>query len=86
MPNKSYQQGIRKEYRLCKFYKGRGFDIVQRTAGSHSPFDIIAISKKYHSILLIQSKPDSISEKEEKKLYEESGGLDGLYRVKFRVR
>ena len=42
---KIYKKGRRKEYK-----------IVQRTAGSHSPVDIIAINKLTKTIKLIQSK------------------------------
>ena len=45
MPNKNYIKGRRKEYKICKKLIEKGFDIAQRTAGSHSPIDIIVINK-----------------------------------------
>jgi len=57
MPNKNYVKGRRKEYAICEELRKKGFDIVQRTAGSHCPFDVIAIDIKCRAIKLIQSKP-----------------------------
>ena len=50
MPNKNYIKGRRKEYKICKMLREDGYDIVQRTAGSHSPVDIIAICKENKKI------------------------------------
>lgn len=51
-----YEKGRRKEYDLCEKLRKEGFDITQRTKGSHSPIDIIAIDIKAKVIKLIQSK------------------------------
>jgi len=59
MPSKPYLKGRRKEYKVCKQLREEGFEIVQRTAGSHSPIDIIAIKRDL--ILLVQVKPDNYS-------------------------
>ncbi len=53
---KIYKKGRRKEYKIVEDLKKQGYDIVQRTAGSHSPVDIIAINKLTKTIKLIQSK------------------------------
>ena len=45
MPNKNYIKGRRKEYLIRDKLIKEGFDIVQRTAGSHSFIDVIAIRK-----------------------------------------
>jgi len=82
MPNKNYEKGRRKEYKICEKYKKEGYDIVQRTAGSHSPFDIIAINKTLKIIKLIQSKPDNYNEK---KIIEENLWLNNAFRVEFQV-
>ena len=58
MPNPNYVKGRKKEYAICKRLRERGYDIVQRTAGSRSPFDVIAINKARKTIVLIQSKPE----------------------------
>jgi len=47
MPNKNYVNGRNKEYKVCKQLKEIGFDIAQRSAGSHSPIDIFAINRLY---------------------------------------
>jgi Holliday junction resolvase len=86
MTNKNYIKGRNKEYRLINELRKRGFDIVQRTAGSHSPIDIIAIHKYKEEILFIQSKPDNFSEKEESKLNNKYNYLNGLYKCSFIIR
>lgn len=72
MPHPNYVKGRKKEYKICHQLRREGYDIVQRTAGSHSPIDIIAISKKDKEIVLIQSKTEeSFTEAEKKKLLKE---------------
>lgn len=85
MPNKNYLKGRRKEYKICDLYKNKGFDIVQRTAGSHSPFDIIAVDKKKKMISLIQCKPDNLSAKQTNKIIDENKELNGIYKTSFIV-
>lgn len=82
MPNKNYVKGRRKEYQIRKELLGYGFDIVQRTAGSHSPIDIIAINKKTKQILLIQAKPKY---QHTDKLYKENEWLNDEFLVNFEV-
>ncbi len=79
MPNKKYVKGRRKEYRVCKRLRVEGFDIVQRTAGSHSPIDIIAISKYLKKIFLIQCKPEGYKLKK----YDEYNWLNDEFDVEF---
>lgn len=86
MPNSNYVKGRRKEYKICKQLREEGFDIVQRTAGSHSPIDIIAIHKDKQLIKLVQSKPDSYSEKQINRLLIENKDLNGEFVVVFEVR
>lgn len=85
MPNKNYLKGRRKEYAVCDLFKKKGYDIVQRTAGSHSPFDIIAISIKNREIQLIQCKPSSLTIKSFTRIMEENKELNGLFNVSFVV-
>ena len=82
MTNKAYVKGRNKEYKIVKELKDRGFDIVQRTAGSHSPIDIIAIDKITKVIRLIQAKPEGFNSK---KLEDEFRWLNGMFRVEFYV-
>lgn len=51
-----YKQGARKEYQICANLRLQGYDIVFRSAGSHSPIDIVAIDSKGRRLLLVQSK------------------------------
>jgi len=44
MPNKNYHIGRKFEYEVMNELKGPGC-AVMRTAGSHGPFDVIAINK-----------------------------------------
>jgi len=85
MPNKNYVKGRRKEYKICDRLKTFGFDIVQRTAGSHSPIDVIAIDKKRKIIMLIQSKPDNYDDSKVLKLYKKHGWLTDTFKVCFHV-
>ena len=86
MPNANYVKGRRKEYYICNKLKEEGFDIAQRTAGSHSPFDIIAVRKRDRQIKLVQAKPSTMPDKQIIKILEGHGWLDGTYEVKFEVR
>lgn len=59
--------------------------LAVRTAGSHSPFDVISIDAENANIFLIQSKPDSMNEKEKEKIETENIELNGVFWVKFKV-
>jgi len=85
MPNKNYSRGRRKEYTICEKLRKEGFTIVQRTAGSHSPFDIIAIDQKLHVIRFVQCKPENFSETEKSKLWEACRWLNNPFRCEFEV-
>ena len=85
MPNKNYIKGRRKEYKICHSYKSMGYEIAQRTAGSHSPIDVIAINLKKKKIKFIQAKPDSWTIKQVKSLEEENKKLNGLFKCEFIV-
>jgi len=81
MGNKNYIKGRKKEYRLCKELRELGCEIVQRTAGSHSPIDIIAIDKKRKLIFLVQSKPEGYSSHK----YDKYNWLNNEFKVEFKV-
>ena len=85
MPNKNYLKGRRKEYKIANKFKERGFDIAQRTAGSHSPFDVIAINTETKQILLIQCKPNSMNSHQQQKIRNENKKLNGVFEVRFSV-
>ena len=85
MANKFYLKGKRKEHKTCKKLKEQGFDIAQRTAGSHSPFDVIAIKFSTSEIRLIQCKPDTLNSHQAQKIRNENINLNGLFNVSFSV-
>ena len=85
MPNKNYVRGRNKEYAIVKKYRDMGYDIVQRTAGSHSPIDVIAIHSIRRTIRLIQVKPNSMSKDNKELLLIKHGELNGLFDVEFSV-
>jgi Holliday junction resolvase len=85
MPNKNYLKGRRKEYAVCDKLKKEGFDIVQRSKGSHSPIDVFAINKETKEIKLVQVKPDQISDSETQKIIKDNFDLSGAYSVGFAV-
>ena len=85
MPNRNYLNGKHKEWRITKKLKEEGWDIAQRTAGSHSPFDVIAINKLTRVIKLIQSKPNTFSKAKEEELLQENSWLNNAFRVEFVV-
>ncbi|MCK9595428.1 MAG: hypothetical protein M0R35_07125 [Candidatus Omnitrophica bacterium] len=86
-----YQQGRRKEYAICEKLREEGFDIVQRSAGSHSKVDIFAIDTKGRRIRLIQSKRvikenmKTINESLKTKIEQDMQYLNGLYDCSFIV-
>lgn len=57
-PRGRYKKGARLEYKTMRFYEAGGYDCY-RMAGSHSPFDVIAIND--HHIVLAQVKGGNAS-------------------------
>lgn len=88
----SYKKGRRKEYKIVKDLEDEGYDIVQRTAGSHSKIDIIGLDRDKKEIILIQSKRtlernmDYIDPKAKEKLEKEHKDLNGKWQVSFEAR
>jgi len=82
MPNKRYVKGRAKEYKISKELRDIGWDIVQRTAGSHSPIDVFAINRATKEIAFIQAKPESFNSD---KIEETMAWLNGDFKVKFWV-
>jgi len=85
MPNQNYVKGRRKEYRIVEKFRKADCEIVFRSAGSHSPIDVVAINKENKRIYFIQCKPDSLSESAKKKLEDTQEELIGLYECEFLV-
>lgn len=78
-------KGRRKEYKIMKELKTEGFNIVTRSAGSHSAIDVIGIKKNPKTIKLIQSKPKHFSKKEKQRLIEDLNWLNDSFLVEFKV-
>lgn len=85
MGNANYIKGRKKEYRISKELRGEGWDIAQRTAGSHSPIDIFAINKAKRQILFVQAKPDNFSQLNKDRIMAELGYLKGMWMVEFKL-
>lgn len=82
MGYRNKQKGYRREQRLMKKYRNLGW-IALRSAGSHSPFDVIAIHPQLKQIKLFQCKGGkSYSENFLKKMKESMKFYDGTYEVK----
>ena len=86
-----YKKGRRKEYKICEDLRKLGFDIVFRSAGSHSPIDVIAINKSLKVIKFIQSKRVLNENMEEtdiklkEQLEREFMWLNNVFRCEFEV-
>ena len=83
--NPFYKKGARKEAYICEKLKKDGWDIAQRSAGSHSQVDVWAVNKETKKIKLIQSKPNNFPESQERKILEENEWLNGNFEVEFVV-
>ncbi len=82
MASQIYKKGRRKEYKIIEnLRKECKYDILQRTAGSHSPIDIIALDADRKQIRLIQAKPTNMPLREKNKLKLKISAFDGHYEV-----
>ncbi len=84
MPNKNYVKGRKYEYDIVHLMRDKGY-LAFRSAGSHSPVDVVAIDGKNKIIKLIQCKPKSMSEKAKQRLEEANKDLNGVFNVRFVV-
>jgi len=85
MPNNNYVKGRYKEYKIVHKEKALG-RLAFRSAGSHSPIDVISIDTENKVIRLIQSKPDDYSELNIRRLKIINHKLNGTFKVIFEVR
>ena len=85
MPNKNYLKGVRKERREVNKARSRGL-VSLRSAGSHSPIDVVVIDHYRHVIKLIQCKPDDMSFNDKQKILNDYIFLNGRYTCEFIVR
>ena len=84
MPNKNYIKGRKKEYKILNEARGLGFTAL-RSAGSHSPIDVVIIDTIERTIRFVQCKPDSMSEKKREALRQENNLLNGVFQCRFEV-
>ena len=90
--NRNYKNGREKEYRTRKKLLEDGWEVVVRSAGSHSPFDLIAVKKPRDGcdastlgeILLVQCKPKD-SPYERNKAWQAIKAYGGEYHVAVQV-
>ena len=86
-----YAKGRRKEYKIRSDLLNEGWDIVQRTAGSHGEFDIVAVHKATKKIKFLQSKRtlkeviDFTDTRLKDKIELEMAWLNGKFDVEFEV-
>ena len=85
MPNKNYRKGRRKEYGVCDKLKKDGYDIVQRSSGSHSPIDIFAINKETKKIVFVQVKSGYLPDSEYSKIWKDNKWLNDKFDVEFDI-
>ena len=85
MPNNNYLKGKAKEWRTCQRLIKEGFEIAQRSAGSHSPIDVWAVNRLTKVIKLVQCKPKSLSKNKKKEIEMEMNWLNNVFRVEFEV-
>lgn len=93
MPNINYRRGVAKEYRVKKKLLEEGFEVVVRSAGSHSMFDLVAFrapsmqseGMKPGEIVVVQCKVGQKAEGERRKAREEMLRFEGVYSVAIRV-
>ncbi|MCC6051572.1 MAG: hypothetical protein LM580_12740 [Thermofilum sp.] len=78
MPRSPYKRGARYEYYVKQLLEEKGY-LVVRTAGSHGPFDLIAVDKEKREILLVQVTKRKHLPAELKR---ELASLAGTYAVK----
>ncbi len=77
MPNKNYRKGRRKEYGVIDQLRKDGFEIAQRSSGSHSPIDVFAINREEKKIKFIQVKSGYLPSNEYSKIWEKMKWLNG---------
>jgi len=82
MPNKNYVKGRRKEYKIMSDLKEIGYDIAQRSAGSHSPIDVFGIKLNEKKIIFLQSKPEDYKSNKYSEFIEK---LNGTFEVEFKI-
>jgi Holliday junction resolvase len=84
MANKKYQKGVRLERKVVNEARAAGC-IAFRSAGSHSPFDVVILDLEKKKIAFIQCKAGQWDEYKMNKLEDKYAVFDGVFDVIFRV-
>lgn len=79
-----YNKGVRKERRVVNEYRAKGW-ISFRSAGSHSPIDVVAIDPQSRMVKIFQCKGDKMPQSQKDKLYEAFKAFPGQYTLTFDV-
>lgn len=82
--NENYRKGYLKENKIVNDEKALG-RVAFRSAGSHSPIDVVSIDPYTGIIRLIQAKTYELSELQKKRIFEEVRALQGVFEVKFLI-
>ena len=85
MVNKAYRKGYEKERKIVNEARGKGH-LSFRSAGSHSPIDVVIIDRELSQITFIQAKSDNYTEAAKKKLEKEYEWLDDMFYCVFEVQ
>jgi Holliday junction resolvase len=84
MPNKKYRKGVKLERDTVNRARAEGC-IAFRSAGSHSPFDVVIVDLEKKKIAFIQCKAGQWDEYKMNKLEDKYAVFDGSFDVIFRV-
>ena len=85
MVNKNYKKGANYERKIVNEARRKGF-LAFRSAGSHSPVDVVVVNHKTGSLRLIQCKTGEMWKPEINKILKENKHLNGWYKVVFQIR
>jgi len=84
MSQTNYQRDAAKERRIVNKFRKEGC-IALRSAGSHSPIDVVVVDFENRIIKLIQAKMGYLSKNMKEKILKEGDVLNGEYRVFFEL-
>ncbi len=79
-----YRKGSRKEYKVVHQEKDKCC-IAFRSAGSHSPIDVVSIDSVNKVIKLIQCKSDKMPDSQKRRLEEQYNHLNDVFKCVFEV-
>jgi len=85
MPNPAYEKGVRKERAFVNQARRAG-NLALRSAGSHSPIDVVIIDRQRKIVRLIQCKPDNITPAHRERILKEINIPEGMYKVEVGVQ